>query len=181
MFHIEIDEEISLRMLTARDASRLFNITDESRSSLQEWLPWVEMIQSEEDSLFFIKQALQAYLDFRQVTTGIFMKGELIGVIGFNRIDTTNKIASIGYWLSRENEGKGIMTRAVKAFVNYGFDELLLNKIEIRVAIDNKRSRAIPERLYFTQEGIIRDAEKLPQQYVDHALYGMLKREWNNL
>ena len=180
MFHIKVDEEVSLQMLTALDADRLYKITDESRTSLKQWLPWVEMIQSEKDSLLFIKQALQAYLDFRQITAGIFMKDVLVGVIGFNRIDSTNKIASIGYWLTKESEGKGIMTRAVSAFVTYGFAELLLNKIEIRVAIDNKKSRAIPERLHFKQEGIIRDAEKLPQQYVDHALYGILKREWNN-
>src|SRR5699024_2318683 len=164
--------------MTARDALRLFTLTNESREHLKEWLPWVDMIQSEEDSLRFIKQTLQDYLDFHKVTMGIIYQGELVGVIGFNRIDTTNKIASIGYWLAKDFGGKGIMTRAVTAFLTYGFTNLLLNKIEIRVAKENIASRAIPERLDFVQEGIIRAAEKLNNIYVDHVLYGMLKDEW---
>lgn len=178
MFLIEVDEEISLRMLTARDALRLFTLTKDSREHLNEWLPWVGMIQSEEDSLRFIKQTLRDYLDFHKVTMGITYHGELVGVIGFNRIDTTNKIASIGYWLAKDFGGIGIMTRAVAAIMTYGFSNLLLNKIEIRVATGNKRSRAIPERLNFVQEGIIREAEKLNSTFVDHVLYGMLKDEW---
>src|SRR5699024_9148823 len=66
MFLIEVDEEVSLRMLTARDALPLFTLTNDSREHLNEWLPWVDMIQSEEDSLRFIKQTLQDYLDFHK-------------------------------------------------------------------------------------------------------------------
>lgn len=178
MVRIEVDEEIVLRLLTARDAKRLFTLTDESRDYLKKWLPWVELIRSEEDSLRFIKQALQDYLDFEKIIFGIIYHGELVGVIGFNRLDTTNKIASIGYWLAEKYSGQGIMTRSVAAFISYGFSDLLLHKIEIRVATENKQSRAVPERLDFVQEGIIRAAEKLNHTYVDHVLYGILKDEW---
>ena len=70
------------------------------------------------------------------------------------------------------------MTRSCKALVNFVFDEIGLNRVEIRAAVHNWKSRAIPERLGFTQEGIIRDAEWLYDHYVDHVVYGMLKREW---
>jgi ribosomal-protein-serine acetyltransferase len=54
-----------------------------------------------------------------------------------------------------------------------------LNKVEIHCAVDNKRSRAIPERLGFTQEGIIRANQWLYDHYVDDVIYGMLASEWS--
>jgi ribosomal-protein-serine acetyltransferase len=65
--------------------------------------------------------------------------------------------------------------------VNYGLHDLGLNRVEIRAAEFNTRSRAIPERLGFTQEGIIRQAEWLYDYYVDHVVYGMLSEEWKTM
>ncbi len=73
------------------------------------------------------------------------------------------------------------MTKTVKALMHYAFEELQLNKVEIRAAVGNVKSRAIPERLNFTIEGTIRDAEWLYDRYVDHVVYGMLVKEWQAL
>jgi ribosomal-protein-serine acetyltransferase len=72
------------------------------------------------------------------------------------------------------------MTKSCRAVINYIFNELELNRVEIRAAVLNKKSRAIPERLGFTQEGIIRSAEWLYDHFVDHVVYGMLRDEWSN-
>lgn len=71
------------------------------------------------------------------------------------------------------------MTRVAKALTDYAFTELQLNKIEIRAAVGNKKSRSIPERLGFVNEGCIRRAEWLYDHYVDHVVYGVLADEWN--
>lgn len=70
------------------------------------------------------------------------------------------------------------MTRALKSLIAYGFKELGLNRIEVRVAVENKKSRALPERLGFTEEGRLREAERLYDHYVDHIIYGLLTEEW---
>jgi ribosomal-protein-serine acetyltransferase len=62
---------------------------------------------------------------------------------------------------------------------DYAFNELKLDKVEIRVAVENKKSRGIPERLGFVSEGCIRQAEWLYDHYVDHIVYGMLAKDWN--
>ncbi|MNJ40026.1 putative ribosomal N-acetyltransferase YdaF [compost metagenome] len=70
------------------------------------------------------------------------------------------------------------MTSSCKAVINYVFHELSLNRVEIRAAVQNSKSRAIPERLNFCNEGIIRQAEWLYDHYVDYVVYGMLKEDW---
>ena len=100
------------------------------------------------------------------------------GVIGFHKIDWNNKSTSIGYWLGEDYVGNGLMTKSVKAFVDYALIDLGLNRVEIRAAVENKKSRAIPERLGFTHEGTIRQSEWLYDHYVDHEVYGMLASDW---
>lgn len=70
------------------------------------------------------------------------------------------------------------MTSVSKALTDYAFTELKLNKVEIRAAAENQKSRSIPERLGYKEEGTIRQAEWLYDHYVDHVVYGMLAEEW---
>lgn len=70
------------------------------------------------------------------------------------------------------------MTKVAKALTNYAFTHLNLNKVEIRAAVGNKKSRSVPERLGFVNEGIIRQAEWLYDHYVDITVYGVLANEW---
>jgi ribosomal-protein-serine acetyltransferase len=66
----------------------------------------------------------------------------------------------------------------VGALVAHGFRELGLNRQTIAAATDNLRSRAIAERLGFQQEGVAREAERLYDRFVDHAVYALTKSMW---
>ena len=59
--------------------------------------------------------------------------------------------------------------------------DLKLNRVEIRCATENTRSRAIPERLSFTQEGVMRQVQWLHDRYVDHVVYSMLAEQWREI
>src|SRR5690625_879704 len=170
-----------MKMLSIKDAENLFNIIHESRQHLRKWLPWVDDTTSVADSISFIKNGFQIYAERTAVTAGVFYKNELVGIAGFNCFDWKNRISQIGYWLSINFQGKGIMTRVVKALTYYAFNRLDLNRVEIRVAPDNKKSRAIPERLNFKNEGHLRQTEWLYDHYVDHIIYAVLKEEWGDL
>jgi ribosomal-protein-serine acetyltransferase len=71
-----------------------------------------------------------------------------------------------------------VCRRACAGLIAYAFDDLQLNRIAIAAALENRKSRALAERLGFTFEGVRREAEWLYDHYVDHALYGLLRREW---
>jgi ribosomal-protein-serine acetyltransferase len=178
MFSHIVDEQIQLKLLQLEDAEELFEVTDRNRVHLRVWLPWVDMTQHPEDSREFIRHSLREMARNNGFQAGIFHKGFLVGCIGLNGIDWNNRKTSIGYWLASDAQGKGIMTRCVKAVLDYIFHNLELNRVEIRAGVYNRRSRAIPERLGFIQEGIIRDAEWLYDHFIDHVVYGMLKADW---
>ena len=179
MFVHKIEEDIALKLIDIRDAERVFNLTNNSRDYLREWLPWLDNTTKLEDTKEFIKTSLKGFSENKSINTVIIYKGQIVGVAGYNLIDWTNKVAYIGYWLGEKYQGNGIMTRVAKALTDYAINKLNINKVEIRAAVENKNSRGIPERLGFVNEGCIRQAEWLYDHYVDHVVYGILAEEWN--
>ncbi|MEW9675399.1 GNAT family protein [Lentibacillus sp. L22] len=178
MFYQEVDEEITLKLLVLTDAEALFSLTDQFRDNLRKWLSWVDKTETVDDSRAFIEYTLQQYSEKTGLTAAVMYRGQLAGTVSFNSFDWTNRIGYIGYWLADSFQGKGIMTRSCRALVEHGFTELALNRIDIRAAYENQKSRAIPERLGFVEEGLLRQTEWLYDHYVDHVVYGMLADEW---
>ncbi|WP_449354696.1 GNAT family N-acetyltransferase [Virgibacillus natechei] len=174
MFTHIINEETELRLLEERHAENLFWLTDYSRETLREWLPWIDSTKTVDNSRSFIEGTLKQFCNNDGFQAGIWYKGELAGVVGLHTINWSNKSTSIGYWLGKSFQGKGLMTNSCKAVVNYCFDELNLKRIEIRVATENYKSLAIPQRLGFKKEGCLEKAELLYDEYVDHYVFGLI-------
>ena len=103
-----------------------------------------------------------------------------MGCCGLHHLEKKNKKAAIGYWLDFEHQGKGIMTLSVKALINYSFQNLNLNRLEIQASTKNPKSFAIAERLGFTKEGVLRETELVDGHLLDYVVYGLLKREWKD-
>ncbi|KPV42330.1 GNAT family N-acetyltransferase [Alicyclobacillus ferrooxydans] len=174
MFYYRVRDDIHLKLLELQDAKDVFTLTDGNRTYLREWLPWVDSTVTVDDTTAFIQSTLKQFAANHGFQAGILYKHQLVGVIGLHGIHWGNRSSSIGYWLGENFQGNGIMTEACKAAVNIAFGEYGLNRVEIRAAVENHKSRAIPERLGFQQEGICRQAEWLYDHYVDHVIYGML-------
>ncbi|MBO2537159.1 GNAT family N-acetyltransferase [Rummeliibacillus suwonensis] len=175
---IKISDELLLRPVTIEDANILFTLTDKDRLYLREWLPWVDTTKTVEDSKNYIISSQKGEKAGTLLNFVIIWKGKIVGISGFNEIDRNNRITYIGYWLSSAYQGNGIMTQAAKALTDYAFVELHMNKVEIRAAVGNQKSRSIPQRLGYTEEGILRSNEWLYDHFVDHVVYSILADEW---
>lgn len=180
MFKQRIDEDVSLRMFTERDAEEFYLLTMASKEHLQKWLGWLNQIQTIEDTIRHINGTLDTFVALGGFPTSfaIIYRGNIAGTISFNKISELHRTGSIGYWIGKPYTGKGIMTRAFGAILSYGFETLHLNRIEVRIAEENIQSRALPERFGFTKEGTLRQAEWLYDHFVDHVVYGLLANEW---
>jgi ribosomal-protein-serine acetyltransferase len=178
MFCLVVDQDIKLCLLEARHADALFALVEANRGYLREWLPWLDANTAAADTHNFVKSALEQFANNNGFQPGIFFRGQLVGVIGYHQIDWAHRSVSLGYWLAEAVQGQGIMTKACRFVVDYAFVELKLNRVEIRCATGNHKSRAIPERLGFKLEGTVRQAEWLYDHFVEHAVYGLLASEW---
>lgn len=167
-----------LRLLDESDADELYALVDSNRDFLARWLPWVEAARGPEYVLSFIRATRRQLADDDGLQAAIVEGGEIIGVVGFHAIDWRNLSTSIGYWLAEDRQGRGTVTEAVRALTDHAFAVWKLNRVEIRVAVENTRSRAIPERLGFVEEGVLRQAERLGESFEDSVVYSMLARDW---
>ena len=177
-FFIKLGQDGELRLVQQHHADVLFALIDTHRATLRTWLPWVDGITGMDDAHGFIASAFKRLADGHGPTAGIWLRGALVGVIGFNGIDNTLGRTDIGYWLAPTAEGHGLATRALRAFLIVAFDELGLNKVELNIGTQNTRSAAVARRLGFTHEGLRRHAERLHDRIVDHDLYGLLRGEF---
>jgi ribosomal-protein-serine acetyltransferase len=178
MFKAVINSNSYLALFEKRHAEELFNIIDGSRDQIGKWLSFPTYTNEIKDTELFIEKSLSRYAANNGFWAGIWHQGKLAGSIGYLYVDQKNLKTEIGYWLSKDFEGLGLATKACKLLIDYAFKELSLNKVEINVAVKNHKSRAIPVRLGFTEEGVIRHYEFLNGEYLDRVIYGMLRGEW---
>jgi len=179
MFELQVNDNVRLILRDESHAKETFWLIKKNTSHLKPWMKWIDKVESVQDSIANVELNIEEWELKTDLHLGIFREGLIVGMISLHNIDYLNHSAYIGYWLDEDNVGKGIMTDSVRALIEYGYAELELNRIEIRAGVQNVRSRAIPERLGFLYEGTIREAEYVNEQFIDLAIYGLLRSEYN--
>ena len=159
---IQVNEETQLRLLEERHVEEYFALIERNHEHLHEWVA----VEAYEGSV----ETLRAYMKQRLLQ---FVNGEAY------RLNWRRRNVELGYWIDATMEGKGIVTQACRTMVRHAFEEHEVHKVEVSCATDNTRSRAVAERLGFTQEGILRQTDRLHGRYVDGVFYGLLVDEWN--
>jgi ribosomal-protein-serine acetyltransferase len=172
-----LSDHCFLRLFEEADAEEFYRLIDANRAHLTPWMGWAAD-QTPEGALRFIRLTRRQVADNDGVQTAIVCDERIVGIVGFHRVDWQHRSTSVGYWLDAGHQGRGIMTGAVRALVDHALRGWKLNRVEIRAAPDNRRSRAIPERLGFYQEGVLRQAERVGDRYLDSVVYAMLASEW---
>lgn len=174
---LEIDERLHLRPLEGGDVEAIYALVDADRERLAEWMPWAAQ-QTLVGTREFVAESRAQQERGDGFQAAIVRDGEIAGVAGYHRIDRVNRSTSIGDWLASRHEGEGVMTAAVRALLDQAFGAWDLHRVVIEAAVANRRSRAIPERLGFSQEGVLREAELVGDRYLDAVLYSLLASEW---
>jgi ribosomal-protein-serine acetyltransferase len=179
MFRVPVDDEIELFLVEERRAEELFRLVDEDREHIAPWLPWVPNVIDIEDERRAIRTALEGFAKGEGFWCGIRFRGALVGSIGII-LRPADSEAEIGYWVVKRAEGQGIVTRATRALTEAAFRDLGMDRVVIRCAAENTRSAPIPERLGFTLEGTLRQAERVGERLYDQRVYALLASEFGN-
>jgi ribosomal-protein-serine acetyltransferase len=178
MEYLHIDDDLHLEKIKISHAGPVFEIIQRDRNYLRHWLPFVDQTRNIKDTENYFRLMLSAPHRNQNAVYTIWFQGELAGLAGFKEIDGINHKTEIGYWLAEKQQGKGIMTRTVRKMIDFGFRNMKMNRIQIKVAVGNIKSSAIPHRLDLFFEGIERDGEYHTDRYFDLEIYSILKTEW---
>jgi ribosomal-protein-serine acetyltransferase len=178
MFRKVVASGIEIKILETIEANALFAVIDRNRERLRQWLPWVDQTRWPEDVRLFILRVLEQYHSNLGPQAGIWVDGKLCGTLGCHPIDWSNRNCSLGYWIDADHEGRGVMTRCCATLLDYVFGELKLHRAEIRCGTENYRSCAVPKRLGFTREGVVREAEWVSDRWIDLIVWGMVEEDW---
>ena len=173
---IKVKKNLYLRRISHHDAHEVFDLIDNNRLHLNEWLPFIDLTISVESTHAFIDQVQKHYS--REIVFTICFGDKICGLIGLKDIDMDNQKVEIGYWIARHVQGKGIVTESANALIERIFSQMRINRVQIKCAVGNTRSSNIPKRLGFMQEGIERQGERHKDGYFDLEVYAMLKADW---
>ena len=180
LVNYKLDRSIELIHPNVNIADSFFNLIDNNRDYLSEYLPWVETTKQVSDLIVFLKESRLFNMGGQRLNFFINFQNQPAGSIGFVNLDRNKKyLGEIGYWLREDFQGQGIITDCCRFLIDHGFNKLELNRIEIKVMTNNLKSRAIPERLGFTHEGTLRKEYPIHGAFHDTELYSLLKEEYN--
>ena len=175
----KVRDGVELRLPEERHAAELFRVVEANRHRLRDWLPWVPLTHSVDDILAFIRTSRREFERPERMNLLIFCDGHIAGSCGLRIDDRWHETAEIGYWISEEWMGKGIVTDCCRAVISYAFEDLNLSRIQILCAPGNERSRAIPKRLKFVYEGTLRQVERVGPRILDLECHALLRSEWS--
>jgi ribosomal-protein-serine acetyltransferase len=201
MFSLKIDQELILRTFHPDDAAPLFELMERNRARLQPWIHPSLLFETARATRIFTTECFFDFLEetpenlalFRQYISeldgyffsprnalemGIWFHDSLVGFIILSRLHDSFTAAEIGYWITAEQEGKGIITRCVSALMDYAVDRNGILRFVIGCAVSNQRSRAVPERLGYRLHAIVPNGEKVGSQVYDRAIYGIRSSAW---
>ncbi len=175
---LRVDDHITIHLARPELAQAIFEVVDSQREYLRQWLPWVDLTKNISDTQNFIKESMQHNTNGTRLTTFFMVEEKLAGSIGVVSFNKDNNSCEVGYWLNKELQGQGIMTKTCRRFIDHLFSVKNLNRIEIKVASANLKSQTIPERLGFIKEGTLRQGLYMYKTYFDIHLYSLLRSEW---
>jgi ribosomal-protein-serine acetyltransferase len=167
---------VLLLPIEAVEAPDLWDAIDGSRWHLERWLPWVPF-NTTPQAVQRYAEACAADWDAGRAVRFVIRDArtrELLGVVGLDSCVHLHRSCELGYWLKREATGKGLMTEAAQACVDFALHRMGVHRIRCAAATDNYASLKVIARLGFRFEGIARQAEFVGSRWLDHAVFARL-------
>lgn len=185
LLHIKESLQTS-RLLLKRyqegDGRIVYNLIVANKSRLEDHFPrTIAQITDENKSELYVRSRIADWYAQRGYFFGIWEMSSqtYIGQISVKNIDWEIPRAEIGYYISKEYEGKGLMTEVLKQIIKFSFEQLKVKKLFLRTTPSNARSSKLAENCGFVKEGWLRkDFLKSDKTLVDIIYYGITLQDF---
>ncbi len=171
---IRIDAQLCLEPIAPSHTRPLYELIEADREDLRRWLIWIDETPDEATMATALQRMADNRAAGREAVFCIVWEGKPAGVISLHAISAIQRRAEIGYWLARCARGRGLATRAARALIEYGFEQLGLHRVAILCAEENLASRAVPERLGLTAEATLQDYFLHHGQFHNAIVYAII-------
>lgn len=174
-------ERVTLSPISTKDAAAFFDAVDESRQALAPWLPWVHLNNSLQDSERYAQASERDWDTGSAVRFFVKLRAtrRLIGVVSLENCSSMHRVCQLGYWLHTSSWGQGLATEAARRVLDFAFLDMNANRVACAAGTENLRSLKVIERIGFQFEGVARQAEWVQGRSINHAVYALLRSDWN--
>ena len=156
-------ERLTIRCPLPGDGPELNATLIESWESLRQWMPFASGEKpTVEESEANVRLAYTKFLRREDLRLALFLKGTntMVGSSGLHRMKWDVPSFEIGYWVRTRFQGQGFITEAVAGITDFAIQQLGAKRLEIRCDAENERSAAVPRRLNFELEGILKNEDR---------------------
>ena len=171
-------ETTKLKPIQENHVHAAFRLIEDNRTYLVAECDPLPHLGTIEDTLFMIQDAIGRYTRREGLMAGIWHQGQLVGMVGHHNLDRLNRTVQLQVWVSQHQQRRGFGTRAMRAIVKYSFQDMSMNRLEMRFREDNIAAQRLAEKLGFMREGLLRQGLVLDGQPTDAAMYGLLLDDW---
>jgi RimJ/RimL family protein N-acetyltransferase len=144
-----VSHNLVLRQYRVSDSAAVWQAIDESRTSLERWVPEIASRRTHSE----VEAGLQALLAAREERLILAIAdrrtGQILGEVGLYTIDREASIGEIGYWLRETARHRGLMAEALPLVIAHAMHGLGLQRLEAHIAVENAASIRVVERLGF--------------------------------
>ncbi|CAM3562251.1 acetyltransferase, ribosomal protein N-acetylase [Flavobacterium saliperosum S13] len=177
IFELLETQQLILRKLTPETYDYLFQQYNDNELKAFLGLVTEEELEKEKDKFRKgIATYNKSFVNFQLIDK---QTNTVMGACGFHTWYTEHRRAEIGYALNSDvHKGKGIMSEALKAVIDYGFREMDLNRIEAFIGPKNEPSLRLVQKLNFTKEGHLRKHYCKNNIMEDSLVFSLLRDEY---
>ena len=152
-----------------------------SQMELNQWLPWAHLGYSKGDATNYIRDSMKSWKEERAYDFAIRRLDDPdrhLGNMSVWFVSRSFKTGEIGYWVRTDEAAQGIATEAAARALQIAFEELKMHRVILRIAVGNRSSERVAEKLGFFREGILREEIKVRGEWLDHSVWGLLEHEY---
>jgi RimJ/RimL family protein N-acetyltransferase len=174
------DEKIILRPFQENDLDQLYEAVRESLVDLKPWMSWAYDNYSRSEAESFIRITRARWEERSLFAFGIFdaNNGDVLGGCSLSHKHPVYHYCNVGYWVRSSHHGLGIAGRAAKLAARYGFEQAVIIRAEIVMAVGNEKSRRVAEKINAHYEGILHNRMVVGRDIYDAHMYSLLPSDF---
>jgi len=179
--HPRFTPRLVLRPFRRRDVSAVHDAITASLPNLAKWLPWAAGDYTRAVTAQFVRDSVGAWSEDRAYDFAIRSREDAdhhLGNVSVWWTSKPNQAGEVGYWVRTDEANKGLCTEATARVLQVAFEELGMHRVSLRIAVGNRSSERVAEKLGFAREGLLRDEVRVGSVWLDHSAWGLIDREW---